>query len=296
MSHQPPRSHCLHLFRLVLAALLISLRAPGADAQPRLKGYPEKIKYDAAAFRKFKTAFDAMRAKYKFTYDNEILDSVGCTVGQLTKAKKHIVLPLETPARPKEIDIAVLKALRFFIDENKGIFHTDSRDIVLNSMTEYGDVYDVIFERGTYKNFRSAGETRGMMEFIISKKGEIGVMASTVTRMGNGSLPDSALYPQTNLYKQLIGRKLRFKIGDQNIGFVIDRTDVIKVGKVSVYEKKEFEMISKGTVEERRLKSSEVHLAYQVLITSENTTPIATLYFDAITGKELEVEYPADAK
>lgn len=271
--------------------LLLCAFEKNVAAQPA--GYPERLTYNSAAFQKFKAALEAMKKRTGCVYRTETLDSVGCTVAQLSGLQKPVRLTLDTA---KQIDTEVLKALRKLLDENKGIFHTDSRDVALVSMQDYGDVYDVVFERGYYKKFKAAGQTRGAIEFIVSKQGDIGLIACTVTRPST-VLPDAATYPPDKLAKSLLGRKMSLTLAGQNITFVVDRSDYIKVGKVCVYEKKVFDdrFDSAGELTERRLRSSEVHLAYEILITadtSDSANPVATVFFDALTGKELETEYP----
>jgi hypothetical protein len=284
-------------FRLFFLTLLFCSTVALAQQRPQKaaapKNYPPKVVLEKEPFRQFSRRFDAFKKKYDFNYLTQILDSVGCTVGQLAYAATPITLPVSKHLSNQDTAAAVLIALRNFIDENQELFHTNSKEIALLSMNEQEGVYDVIFERAVYGKFRSAGKTRGMLEFVISKQGAVAVLVCTATRRIS-NLPNEETYALDKVYKSLIGKKLEFAVDEKQVRYEIDRIDVIKLAKTCVYEKKTFEDVKDktGNVVERRLRVSEVRLAYEIEIDIKYTKPIARIFIDAVTGEELALEYP----
>lgn len=276
--------------RLILLTLLLGIAVSPTLAQRQ--PYPLTLNYDQKAVRAFLKRYDTFKKKYRFTYLTEILDSVACTVGQLAYAVQPIQLPLAKHLSGNDSTAALLKALREFIDENEGLFHTNSKEIVLLSLRETSDAIAILFERAQYGKWRTGGETRGRLEFVISRKGELAVLASTTTRILSG-LPQKPVVSTDKLYKMLIGKRLKFSIEDKQIQYEVDRIDVIKPGPLCVYEKKEVKTTTnqQGKLE-MRLQRATVHLAYEVEIDIKYKKPIARIYIDAITGEELATEYP----
>ncbi len=289
MKYALSRFVCLLL--LCASAALYAQPRPAKPAMP--KGYPAKLTFEKEPFRQFARRFEVFKKKYGFNYLNQVLDSVGCTIGQLTYAATPIKLPVAQFISNQDTAAAVLLALRKFIDDNQDLFHTTSKEIALLSMSEQEGVYDVMFERAVYGKYRSAGKTRGMLEFVIDKQGAIAVLVCTATRRLT-NLPNDETYPLDKIYKNLIGKKLEFAVDEKQVRYVIDRIDVIKPAKVCVYEKKTFDDIrdKNGDIVERRLRVSEVRLAYDVEIDIKYTKPIARIFIDAITGEEIALEYP----
>lgn len=288
----------VRLSRIILAGLLLLMAgmvvpafAQKARKPKPPRGYPEKISFNKKAFTEFQKNWETLQKNYGFGYRNQVLDSVGCTVSQLTFPLKPVGFRFNI--KDKDTLAAALLSIREFIDQNPGIFHTTSKEVVISSIVDYGKVWDIMFERALYNDFPAAGQSRGKAEFILSKSGELHVLASTMTRK-TSILPDSATYPRNKLYDQLEGRTLSFAIGDKNVRFKIDRLDVIKVGRVCVYEVKKLQDIydTKGKLVEKRLRQSVPHLAYEVLIGEDPQKPVATIFFDAVTGKELVTDYP----
>lgn len=259
-----------------------------AQRQP----YPLTLSYDKQAYRAFLKRYDAFKKKYRFSYLTEVLDSVACTVGQLAYAMQPIQLPIAKYLASNDSTAALLRALREFIDENEGLFHTNSKEVVLLSLREVEDAIAILFERAQYGKLRAGGETRGRLEFIMNRKGEIAVLASTTTRVLSG-LPQKPTISTDKLYKKLMGKRLKFSVEDKQIQYEVDRIDVIKPGPLCVYEKKEVRTLTnkQGKVESR-LQRATVHLAYEVEIDIKYKKPIARIYIDAITGEELATEYP----
>ncbi len=254
--------------------------------------YPLVLSYDKTAFRTFLKNYEAFKKKYRFNYLREKIDSVGCTIGQLAYAAQAIKLPLEKHLSEADTTAAILKALREFIDENSVLLNTTVREIVLVSMREVENAIVVKFERATYGKMRAGGNTRGQLEFVINRKGEIAVLACTATRVLAG-LPQKAKVPIDKIYKMLLGKKLRFTVDEKHVQYEIDRIDVIKPALLCVYEDKEILVQTLGNGEtELSLKRAKVHLAYEVEIDIKYKKPIARIYIDAITGEELATEYP----
>lgn len=264
--------------------------AQKARKQPP-RGYPEKISFNKKAFADFEKNWKTLQREQGLNYRNQVLDSVGCTVSQLTLPVKPVRLSLNITN--KDTLTAALVAVRGLIDKYPGVFHTNSKEIVPASVVDYGKVWDIICERALYKNFPAAGQSRGKIEFIIGKSGDLHVLASTMTRKVS-TLPDSATFPKNSLYSKLEGRTLSFQIGEKKVRFKIDRLEAIKIGRVCVYEDKKVQDIydGKGKLIERRLRQSVPYLAYEVLIGEDPQKPVATIFFDAITGKELAIDYP----
>ncbi|NTW48974.1 MAG: hypothetical protein HGB19_04430 [Chlorobiales bacterium] len=286
----------IRLSRILLAALLwlmsgMVVPASAQKAQKPPRGYPEKISFNKKSFSEFQKSWSALQKDYGLSYRNQVLDSVGCTVAQLTLPSKPIKLELNL--KDKDTLATALIAIRGFIDKYPGVFHTSSKEIIPSSIVDYGKVWDIICERAMYKEFPASGQSRGKIEFILSKSGELHVLASTMTRKA-ASLPDSATYPKNKIYGKLEGRTLSFAIGDKKVRFKIDRLDVIKIGRVCVYEDKKLQDIygTKGKLIEKRLRQTVPYLAYEVKIGEDVQKPVATIFFDAITGKEIAVEYP----
>jgi hypothetical protein len=138
--------------------------------------YPLVLSYDKSAYRAFIKSYEAFKKKYKFNYLRETIDSVGCTIGQLAYAAQPIQLPLEKYLTEADTTAAILKALREFIDEHSTLLNTTVRDIVLASLREVENAIVVKFERATYGKMRAGGKTRGQLEFVINRKGEIAVL------------------------------------------------------------------------------------------------------------------------
>jgi hypothetical protein len=256
------------------------------------KNYPPKLVFDRAANVKFKQTFEAFKTKYGFNYLTEVLDSVGCNISQLAYAAKPISLNLKPYLQSLDSSNAILEALKIFLDENKVLFHTSSQEVVLNSIVDKEGYYSILFECATYGKFRTGG-AQSMIEFVVSKTGTISVFASTATRRING-LPDTTSYPMDKIYQSLIGKKIGFSIDGKKVGYTVDRIDVIKPVKSCVYEVREYaeSYNSSGDITARTLRQSLVHLAYEIEINIGYRKPVARIFFDGITGKELATEYP----
>lgn len=259
-----------------------------AQQQP----YPLTLSFDRAAFRAFAKNYDAFKKKYRFNYLHETIDSVACAIGLLAYAAQPIKLPLSKHLSGTDTTAAILKALREFIDENSVLLNATSRDISLVSLREAEGAIVVRFERAVYGKLRAGGETRGQLEFVINRQGDIAVLVCTATRLLTG-LPQKAKIPTEKIYKTLLGKKLTFTLDDKFIRYEIDRIDVIKPALLCVYEDKDIiaRTLKDGQVE-TRLKRATVHLAYEVEIDIKYKKPIARIYIDAITGEELATEYP----
>lgn len=282
---------------LVFLALATTLagQSPQKTADARApKFYPAKITYDSAAFQSFFASYQAFKQKYKCVYLREILDSVGCTIGQLAYAATPIVLNYAPHLKNRDTTSAMLLAVRQFIDENAALFHARSNEIILNSIVDENGYKSILFECSDYRNgYRAGGKTRGMIEFVIGKKGEIAVLASTSIR--KGTLPmDTVQISPNQLTKSLLYRRFTIDLGDDSFSYLVDRIDVVKVKRVCVYEARDYEDIenAQGEVIERRLRSASAHLAFEVEIDIGYKKPIARLYIDGFTGKELAIEYP----
>jgi hypothetical protein len=275
-------------FLLYLCLYVMRPTAGFGQQQP----YPLVLSYDKSAYRAFIKSYEAFKKKYKFNYLRETIDSVGCTIGQLAYAAQPIQLPLEKYLTEADTTAAILKALREFIDEHSTLLNTTVRDIVLASLREVENAIVVKFERATYGKMRAGGKTRGQLEFVINRKGEIAVLICTATRLLTG-LPQKAKVSVDKIYKMLLGKKLRFIVDEKHVQYEIDRIDVIKPALLCVYEDKEVhvETLKNGETE-LHLKRAKVHLAYEVEIDIKYKKPIARIYIDAITGEELATEYP----
>ncbi len=258
------------------------------------KSYPAQITFDSTAFQSFHASYRAFKEKYQFIYLREILDSVGCTINQLAYAAKPIVLNYKPHLKNRDTTTALLIAVRRFIDENTFLFHTQSSQIILNSIVEENGYRSILFERSDYQNgYRAGGKTKGKIEFVIGKDGEIAVLASTSIR--KSILPiDTVQISANQLTKSLLYRRFNVDLGEKSFSYLVDRIDVIKVKRVCVYEVRDYEDIEneQGEMIERRLRSSEVHLAYEVEIEIGYKKPIVRLYIDGFTGEELGIEYP----
>jgi hypothetical protein len=281
----------------IVSLLLICFGVQASRAQTRaaasLLNYPAKIEFDKQAFQKFSQAFQAFKEKYGFNYLTVKVDSVGCTVSQLALAAKPIALNLQV--QKGDTAAAVLAALSDFIDENKTIFNTTAQDVSLNSVVEKDGYISVIFETAVYGKFRSGGESRGMIEFVVSKKGTISVMVSTSIRKA-ASLPEKEVIPLEKIYPMLMGKTIGFYIGEKRIAYTIDRLDVIKPVKTCVYEARRYQEKTDnlGNITERILKSVAVHLVYEVEIDIGEKQPVAKIFIDAINGKEVAQESTLD--
>ncbi len=275
---------------LSLCAMLIS-----TPLLAQQSSYPLTLSYDKNAFRTFAKNYEAFKKKYQFNYLHETIDTVSCTVGLLAYAVQPIKLPLSkylSGTASMDTTAAILTALRTFIDESAALLNATSRDIALVSLREAEGAIVVRFERATYGKMRAGGETRGQLEFVINRQGEIAVLVCTATRILTG-LPQKAKVPIEKIYKMLIGKKLTFTIDDKFVRYEIDRIDVIKPALLCVYEDKEINTRTlKDGLTEMQLKRAKVHLAYEVEIDIKYKKPIARIYIDAITGEELATEYP----
>jgi hypothetical protein len=258
------------------------------------KFYPAQITFDSVAFQSFNAAYQAFKQKYQFIYLREILDSVGCTISQLAYAAKPITLNYKPFLKNHDTTSAMLMAIRRFIDEHSSLFHTTSTQIILNSIVEENGYRSILFECSDYRNgYRAGGKTKGMIEFVMGKNGEIAVLASTSIRKGN--LPiDTVQISANQLTKSLLYRRFTVDLGEESFSYLVDRIDVIKVKRVCVYEARDYDDIenAQGEVIERRLRKSSVHLAFEVEIDIGYKKPIVRLYIDGFTGKELAIEYP----
>ncbi len=258
------------------------------------KFYPAQITFDSTAFQSFYASYQAFKAKYQFIYLREILDSVGCTINQLAYAAKPIVLSYTPYLKNRDTTSAMLMAVRRFIDENSFLFHTESNQIILNSIVDENGYKSILFECSDYRNgYRAGGKTKGMVDFVLNSKGEIAVLASTSIRKGN--LPmDTVQISADQLTKSLLYRRFSVNLGDDTFSYLVDRIDFIKVKRVCVYEVRDYDEIENelGEVIERRLRKSSVHLAFEVDIDIGYKKPVARLYIDGFTGKELAIEYP----
>lgn len=258
------------------------------------KSYPAQIVFDSAAFQSFHASYQAFKAKYQFIYLREILDSVGCTIGQLAYAAKPILLNYTPYLKNKDTTSAMLMAVRRFIDENAGLFHTQSNQIILHSIVEENDYKSILFECSDYQGgYRTGGKTKGMIEFVLGKNGEVAVLASTSIRKAKLPLDTVQISPNS-LTKSLLYRRFSVDLGDESFSYLIDRIDVIKVKRVCVYEVRDYIDIENelGEVIEWRLRKSSVHLAFEVDIDIGYKKPIVRLYIDGFTGEELAIEYP----
>lgn len=258
------------------------------------KLYPAQITFDSTAFQSFHASYRAFKEKYQFIYLREILDSVGCTINQLAYAAKPIRLNYKAHLKNRDTTSAILMAIRHLIDENQFLFHTLSNQIILNSIVEENGYKSILFECSDYRNgYRAGGKTKGKIEFVIGKDGEIAVLASTSIR--KATLPiDTVQISAHQLTKSLLYRRFNVDLGEKSFSYLVDRIDVIKVKRVCVYEVRNYEDIEneQGELIERRLRSSEVHLAYEVEIEIGYKKPIVRLYIDGFTGEELGIEYP----
>ncbi|MGQ9806760.1 MAG: hypothetical protein ACUVRP_11905 [Chlorobiales bacterium] len=258
------------------------------------KFYPAQIVFDSTAFSSFQDSYRAFKEKYQFIYLREILDSVGCTIGQLAYAAKPIVLNYTPYLKNKDTTSAMLMAVRRFIDENAFLFHTHSNQIILHSIVEENDYKSILFECSDYQGgYRAGGKTKGMIEFVLGKNGEVAVLASTSIRKAKLPLDTVQLSPNS-LTKSLLYRRFNVDLGDESFSYLVDRIDVIKVNRVCVYEVRDYVDVEneQGEVIERRLRKSKVHLAFEVDIDIGYRKPVARLYIDGFTGEELGVEYP----
>ncbi|MDW8436404.1 MAG: hypothetical protein RMM16_00025 [Chloroherpetonaceae bacterium] len=258
------------------------------------KFYPPKIAYDSAAFQAFLASYQAFKQKHGCVYLREILDSVGCAINQLAYAAKPIALNYKPYLKNQDTTTALLFAIRRFIDENSALFHATSTEIVLNSIVEENGYKSVLFERVDYKNgYRAGGKTKGMIEFVVNEKGEIAVLASTAIRKAD--LPiEKVRFSESQITKSLLYRSFNIELDDKSFSYLVDRIEAIKVRRVCVYEVRNYEDIENelGELIERRLRSAEAHLAYEVEIDVGYKKPIARLYIDGFTGEELAIEYP----
>ncbi len=259
-----------------------------------LKFYPPQVTFDSTAFQSFLTAYQAFKQKYQFIYLREILDSVGCTIGQLAYAAKPIMLDYKPYLKNRDSTSAMLMALRRFIDENASLFHANSNQIILNSIVDENGYKSVLFECSEYgSGYRAGGKTKGMIEFVLGKNGEIAVLVSTSIRKKNLPIIKPTISPD-QLTKSLLYRRFNVELGEQSFSYLVDRIDVIKVKRVCVYEVRDYDEIEneQGELVERRLRKSSVHLAFEVEIEIGYKKPIVRLYVDAFTGQELGIEYP----
>ncbi|MFQ3598854.1 MAG: hypothetical protein SNJ55_00965 [Chloroherpetonaceae bacterium] len=258
------------------------------------KFYPAQITYDSTSFQSFYASYQAFKQKYQFIYLREILDSVGCTIGQLAYAAKPIMLNYKPYLKNRDTTSAMLMAVRRFIDENAFLFHTESNQIVLNSIVEENGYKSILFECSDYRNgYRAGGKTKGMIEFVLGKNGELAVLASTSIRKKPVPVEKPSISPD-QLTKSLLYRRFTVDLGEQSFSYLVDRIDVIKVKRMCVYEVRDYDEIEneQGELIERRLRKSSVHLAFEVEIEIGYKKPIVRLYIDAFTGKELAIEYP----
>ncbi len=258
------------------------------------KSYPAQITFDSTAFQAFLASYQAFKEKYQFVYLREILDSVGCTINQLVYAASPIVLSYKPHLKNRDTTAAMLIAIRQFIDEHATLFHTHSNQILLNSIVEENGYRSILFECSDYRNgYRAGGKTKGKIEFVVGKNGEIIVLASTSIR--KGTLPiDTVRFSSNQVIKSLLYRRFNVDLGEKSFSYLVNKIDVIKVKRVCVYEVRNYEDIEneQGEVIERRLRSSAVHLAFEVEIDIGYKKPIVRLYIDGFTGEELGIEYP----
>ncbi|MDX2127499.1 MAG: hypothetical protein SFU91_00515 [Chloroherpetonaceae bacterium] len=262
-------------------------------------GYPPVINFDKKDYSSFLENFSRFKSKYHFKYQNERLDPIACAITQLTYAEKPIKISLNFPQKPLPVDTQTvfLESLKKFLLDNNEIFHSTPSELILYSLTDYGTFYNIIFQRATYGKHHTSGSTRSMIEFVISKKGEISVLVTTLTRKVN-TLPDSGSFEKEKIYKRLIGRSFRVSLEGRKIKYLVESPDVIRFAKTCVFEEKFLEDVydNSGAVIDRKLKRCIVHLAYQFNIELGLSKPLATIYFDAITGEEITVEYPIAEK
>ncbi|PIO48813.1 MAG: hypothetical protein CMR00_02820 [[Chlorobium] sp. 445] len=192
---------------LSLCAMLIS-----APLLAQQSSYPLTLSYDKNAFRTFAKNYEAFKKKYQFNYLHETIDTVSCTVGLLAYAVHPIKLPLSrylSGTASADTMAAILTALRTFIDESAALLNATSRDIALVSLREAEGAIVVRFERATYGKMRAGGETRGQLEFVINRQGEIAVLVCTATRILTG-LPQKAKVPVEKIYKNVDRQKTHF--------------------------------------------------------------------------------------
>lgn len=285
------------LFLLLFLSSTTTLIGQSFKSTPDIrvpKFYPAQITFDSTAFQSFYASYRAFKDKYQFIYLREILDSVGCTIGQLAYAAKPIVLNYKPYLKNQDTTSAMLMAARRFIDEHAFLFHTQSTQIILNSIVEENGYKSILFECSDYRNgYRAGGRTKGMIEFVLGKNGEIAVLASTSIR--KATLPvDTVQISPNRLTKSLLYRRFNVDLDEKSFSYLVDRIDVIKVKRVCVYEMRDYEDIENefGEVLERRLRKSSVHLAFEVDIDIGYKKPIVRLYIDGFTGEELAIEYP----
>lgn len=256
--------------------------------------YPPMITFDSSAFNAFTRAFDSFKKKHNAVYLTEILDSVGCTISQLALAAQPIKLNFKPFLKGKDTTAAMLLAIGNLIDENRSLFHTSSKEIILNSIVEDKGYASILFESLNYhRTFRAGGKNKGMIEFVVNKKGEVAVLASTSIRRAV-ALPDTVKFSSDQLVKSLLYRRFSFEVDGKNVSYLIDNIDVIKVKRICVYEVRDYHDIlnDNGELIGRRLQSSQAHLAFEVEIDIGFHKPIARLYFDGVTGAEIGIEYP----
>jgi hypothetical protein len=263
------------------------------SVKSRYPWYPERIAYSPMALAQFRQDIAAFKVAYPDAhYDTEVLDTVACSIQLFSRANPGIQLQLGVPQSPKERDVEVLKALRKFIDTWSNIFRTTSREIVLQTITDYGDVIGVVFERGYYINRTAAGQSRGGLEFIVSKKGEVGLIATTVTRFASRPVPDSAIVTKVQAIQKVMGKQIDFIIDKQPVRFNVDKIDMVETNGLCVYEKKIYndQYSPTGRLTSRMLQSSEPRLAWEIFIMGEKREKWWSVYIDAITGEELATD------
>jgi hypothetical protein len=254
--------------------------------------YPLVITGSPVAYQECRSNFKSFKEKSGSRYRIEVLDSVAASVVLLANP----IQPIQLKPQVKSTDqlTLILDGLKHFFVQHGWLFHINEKNVVPASIEDHGDIIGVVFERGKYLGRPACGQTRGQIEFLVDKsKKQVLLLASTLTPQVKW-LPDSATYPKINIRKKLMGREIRFKLNDKNIRFKIFRDDLIQFTKVCVYEKKSYKQpkTNQNGSAMMRLKSSTVHLAYEVVIANSFSTPIVTYYFDAITGEELGLEPP----
>lgn len=254
--------------------------------------YPKTLTYSPEAFQACKQQFKSFKTKTNCKYQVEVLDTVASTVSLLLNPVRPIKLQPKSSSGD-ELTL-ILDGIKQFLARNEKLFHINEKNVVLSSVDDHGDMLGVVFERAKYLRHPSAGSTRGQIEFVVEKSTkEVHMLVSTLTPTVQ-SLPDSATYPKAKIKKKLNGRTIRFSIKNKHVRFNIFRDDLIQFRKVCVYERKRFKQLPalQNVPAPPQLFSSEIHLAYEIIIANTHSLPIVTYYFDAITGEELAMEAP----
>jgi len=254
--------------------------------------YPKIIKASKAAFQDCQERYFDFKSETNAWYEMVVMDTVAATISMLASPIRPIKLK---PTILAKDDLSlILDGIKQFLKEHGKLFHINHKDVILTSVDDHGELYGLVFERGRYLNLPTGGKTRGQIEFLVDKsKKYVQMLVSTLTPIVHG-LPDSATYSKSKIRKKLLGRVIRFRLNDKKIKFQINSEDLIQFRKVCVYEKKAYTKQSSinSTPMPLKLLRSEVHLAYEVIISNSLKKPIVKYYFDGITGKQLAFESP----